>query len=263
MTSSGPDSAIASAPADYSLAAMSITLSPSCPMFKKRVVKTRAEAPKRPREDEEVEQESLVPDIPVKKFHKAVSASRKPVRDVIHSTEAINSLKTQNDSGGDAECNEDGSLKALAERDRVSAVSGPIKPPPANVRVATITDFQPDVCKDFQQTGYCGYGDTCKFLHIRDELKARKPVDKQWETVSNPNVKKAPKTDGEPVPFKCVLCKNDYKSPVKVNCGHVFCQKCFMDRCKVQKRQKCYICGKDTGGAAQPVKASELAAMLA
>lgn len=34
---------------------------------------------------------------------------------------------------------------------------GPIKAP-TNVRTVTVTDFAPDVCKDWKQTGYCGFG---------------------------------------------------------------------------------------------------------
>lgn len=42
---------------------------------------------------------------------------------------------------------------------------GPVKGP-ANVRTITITDFQPDVCKDYKETGFCGFGDTCKVRSI-------------------------------------------------------------------------------------------------
>src|SRR5205807_8001843 len=41
---------------------------------------------------------------------------------------------------------------------------GPIKAP-SNIRTITITDYAPDVSKDYKQTGFCGFGDSCKFLH--------------------------------------------------------------------------------------------------
>lgn len=40
---------------------------------------------------------------------------------------------------------------------------GPIKAP-TNVRTITVTDFAPDVCKDWKQTGYCGFGGKFPFL---------------------------------------------------------------------------------------------------
>ena len=137
-------------------------------------------------------------------------------------------------------------------KEEINAV-GPSKAVAANVRVTTLTDFQPDVCKDFLQTGYCGYGDTCKFLHIRDELRQKKPIDKEWETVA---VKSSKSETSETLPYRCVLCKKDYNFPVRTNCGHIFCQKCFMARFK--RKKECAICGKDTFGACQPIRALEL-----
>lgn len=41
-----------------------------------------------------------------------------------------------------------------------------------NVRTSIRVDYQPDLCKDYKETGYCGYGDACKFLHDRGDYKA-------------------------------------------------------------------------------------------
>lgn len=35
---------------------------------------------------------------------------------------------------------------------------GPIKAA-TNIRTITVTDYSPDVCKDYKQTGFCGFGD--------------------------------------------------------------------------------------------------------
>ncbi|CAH2354569.1 pre-mRNA-splicing factor Cwc24p [[Candida] railenensis] len=153
------------------------------------------------------------------------------------------------------------------EASKVS-VSKPLKAIPVSINRTTVTDFQPDVCKDFLQTGYCGYGDTCKFLHVRDESRQKRAINKEWESVGGKASQKSISevevsgdgSRGSPHPFRCVLCKSDYKSPVITSCGHLFCQKCFLDR--VKKKHACFICGKDTLGVCKPVSKAELAKLL-
>ena len=31
-------------------------------------------------------------------------------------------------------------------------------------------DYKPGICKDFRDTGFCGFGDNCQFLHDRSDL---------------------------------------------------------------------------------------------
>ncbi|KAH9256502.1 hypothetical protein BASA81_005417 [Batrachochytrium salamandrivorans] len=38
---------------------------------------------------------------------------------------------------------------------------------PRFVRATTITDYNPELCKDYNQTGYCGFGDSCIYIHDR------------------------------------------------------------------------------------------------
>lgn len=60
----------------------------------------------------------------------------------------------------------DGTYKGLANQtsfirknpDAPQRTVGPIKAP-TNIRTITVTDFAPDVCKDYKQTGFCGFGD--------------------------------------------------------------------------------------------------------
>ncbi|CAF1259834.1 unnamed protein product [Rotaria sp. Silwood1] len=42
---------------------------------------------------------------------------------------------------------------------------------PANVCVSVRWDYQPNICKDYKQPGYYGFGDICKFLHDRSDYK--------------------------------------------------------------------------------------------
>jgi RING finger protein 113A len=52
---------------------------------------------------------------------------------------------------------------------------------PTNVRVTCRFDYQPDICKDYFETGYCGYGDNCKFAHIREDYKSGSQLEREFE----------------------------------------------------------------------------------
>ncbi|KAL9576761.1 MAG: hypothetical protein Q9212_006838, partial [Teloschistes hypoglaucus] len=128
-------------------------------------------------------------------------------------------------------------------------VVGPIKAP-TNVRTITTTDFAPDVCKDYKQTGFCGFGDGCKFLHAREDYKQGWELDREWEKVGPGGAKNNGKSnrtrataaegnDGEEeeedallatIPFACILCKSSYKTPVVTRCSHYFCEACALKR---------------------------------
>ncbi|CAH7681737.1 hypothetical protein PPACK8108_LOCUS14388, partial [Phakopsora pachyrhizi] len=82
-----------------------------------------------------------------------------------------------------------------------SAKYGPIKGGPDNIRTITVLDYQPDVCKDYKETGYCGFGDTC--------------VESEEE---------------EEVPFACLICREAFKDPVVTKCNHYFCSSCAIKR---------------------------------
>lgn len=143
---------------------------------------------------------------------------------------------------------------------------GPIKAP-TNIRTITVTDFAPDVCKDYKQTGFCGFGDSCKFLHAREDYKQGWQLDKDWEnvtkgkkisgkTVASANRNKAENEDGasdddddavlEGIPFACIICKKPYTNPVVTKCGHYFCEACALKR--YWKYPSCAACGAGTAG---------------
>jgi RING finger protein 113A len=139
---------------------------------------------------------------------------------------------------------------------------GPIKAS-SNVRTITITDYAPDVCKDYKQTGFCGFGDSCKFLHAREDYKAGWALDREWEiktggkkqegrVVSSINKTQDELEDEkdaqllESIPFACVICKEPYKKPITTRCSHYFCQGCAMKR--FRKDPTCAVCGAATGG---------------
>ncbi|PPR01713.1 hypothetical protein CVT24_001589 [Panaeolus cyanescens] len=116
------------------------------------------------------------------------------------------------------------------------------------IRTVTIIDYQPDVCKDYKETGYCGFGDTCKFLHDRGTYLAGWQLDKLAES-SNKQVEDASEDDDnsdEDVPFACLICRKHYTDPVVTRCGHYYCSACAIKR--YAKTPKCLACGAPTGG---------------
>lgn len=58
--------------------------------------------------------------------------------------------------------------------------AGPLRAA-ASVRVTARFDYQPDVCKDYKDTGFCGFGDTCIYLHDRGDTLTGWQLDQQWE----------------------------------------------------------------------------------
>lgn len=148
---------------------------------------------------------------------------------------------------------------------------GPMKAP-TNIRTITITDFAPDVCKDYKQTGFCGFGDNCKYLHAREDYKAGWALDRDWEIST-----KGKKQEGtivasasrggdnneegeteeeikmlEKIPFACIICKEPYKSPIVTKCQHYFCEACALK--KYRKNPNCAACGAGTGGVFNTAK---------
>ncbi|KAI9894604.1 MAG: RNA-splicing factor [Vezdaea aestivalis] len=151
--------------------------------------------------------------------------------------------------------------------DAPSRSVGPIKAP-TNIRTITVTDFAPDVCKDYKQTGFCGFGDSCKFLHAREDYKQGWELDRDWEVgtkgkkLTGKTVASADRRTGgnageaedededesllEKIPFACVICKKPYNNPIVTKCGHYFCEACALKR--YRKTPNCVACGSGTGG---------------
>ena len=58
-------------------------------------------------------------------------------------------------------------------REKAGGAHGPLRAS-AHIRMTVRFDYQPDICKDYKETGYCGYGDSCKFMHDRGDYKSGK-----------------------------------------------------------------------------------------
>ncbi|KAI6037585.1 hypothetical protein EDC04DRAFT_2571129 [Pisolithus marmoratus] len=117
----------------------------------------------------------------------------------------------------------------------------------STIRTATIVDYQPDVCKDYKETGYCGFGDTCKFLHDRGTYLAGWQLDRLAENPKGRIDESESDSDStEDVPFACLICRKHFTDPVVTRCGHYYCSACAIKR--YAKTPKCLACGAPTAG---------------
>ena len=115
---------------------------------------------------------------------------------------------------------------------------------------SVILDQQIPICKDYFLTGYCTYGWSCKFLHIRDRMLTSYALDRMTEKQDLEEAKKELEKQEKQVIGEmnlCSICKKLCSDPVILKCGHIFCKKCAMDRFK-NKITTCFVCGKETEG---------------
>lgn len=103
----------------------------------------------------------------------------------------------------------------------------------------TVVDYQPDVCKDYKETGFCGFGDSCKFLHDRSDYKHG------WQAIEEeePDDKYVIKEE-EKKHNNCAVCGDEFKNPIITKCKHFFCIDCAEKECN----DTCYTCQKPTSG---------------
>jgi RING finger protein 113A len=131
-------------------------------------------------------------------------------------------------------------------------------------------DYAPDICKDYKETGFCGYGDSCKFLHDRGDYKHGWQIDgeldggiqgkyagndfRDKEGAKDIRSYEIDSDEEEALPFACFICKDPFVKPVVTKCKHYFCEKCALTRYKT-KSTKCGACGAQTNGIFKPAKA--------
>ena len=142
------------------------------------------------------------------------------------------------------------------------SASGP-KRAAGNIRNTVRWDYAPDICKDYKETGFCGFGDSCKFMHDRSDYKfgwqlEREMQDGTYGAEDAEDGKYEISSDEDDLPFKCYLCKDSFKTPVVTKCKHYFCEKCALEN--YRKSQRCAACGAQTHGVFNPAK--ELQAKL-
>jgi len=139
-------------------------------------------------------------------------------------------------------------------------IKGPIRAP-ANIRTTVRWDYDPMICKDYKETGFCGFGDSCKFMHDRADYKLGWQLEREEREAEkrereggeeSDDDKYVIDSDDDDLPVKCPICRQVFVNPVVTRCKHYFCEKCALEQYK--KSQRCYECGKQTMGMFNPAK---------
>ncbi len=146
-------------------------------------------------------------------------------------------------------------------RYKVTGSFGPMRAP-SNVRVTCRFDYTQGICKDYKETGRCGFGDGCVFMHDRGDYKTGWELEEEWKKEQHDKEKliregkyKEIKEEDEEYLLKreedqieliCPICQKDFKEPIVTVCGHYFCEKCAIKN--YEKNTKCFNCGKNVMG---------------
>uniref|UniRef100_A0A915DIZ3 Uncharacterized protein n=1 Tax=Ditylenchus dipsaci TaxID=166011 RepID=A0A915DIZ3_9BILA len=119
----------------------------------------------------------------------------------------------------------------------------------ANVR----WDYAPDICKDYKETGFCTFGDSCKFMHDRGDYKHGWEIERDYEASKLTKVKddefvitSDEDEDKSDLPHHCFICRESFKNPVITKCKHYFCESCAIGHYRKSKR--CAVCNVKTDG---------------
>lgn len=138
--------------------------------------------------------------------------------------------------------------------EKAGGAHGPLRAS-AHIRASARFDYQPDICKDYKETGYCGYGDSCKFMHDRGDYKPGWQLEKEWEEkekarkrnaalggddADEAGAEQSDDDDDNELPFACFICRQPFVDPVVTKCKHFFCEHCAL---KVSPFSYLFFCG--------------------
>ncbi|XP_059457289.1 zinc finger CCCH domain-containing protein 1 [Corylus avellana] len=145
--------------------------------------------------------------------------------------------------------------------EKAGGAHGPLRAS-AHIRVSARFDYQPDICKDYKETGYCGYGDSCKFMHDRGDYKSGWQMEKEWDEAEKARKRNLAlgiddvddggvdpgdeDDDDDSLPFACFICRQPFVDPVVTKCKHYFCEHCALKH--HSKNKKCFVCNQPTLG---------------
>ena len=146
-------------------------------------------------------------------------------------------------------------------RHKVTGSLGPMRAS-ANVRVTCRFDYAQGICKDYKETGRCGFGDGCVFMHDRGDYKTGWELEGEWRKEEQekerliregkyrePNEedeKYMLKKDDDEMELNCPMCGEELREPIVTVCGHYFCEKCAIQ--SYEKNPNCFVCRKKVNG---------------
>ncbi|GMR42378.1 hypothetical protein PMAYCL1PPCAC_12573, partial [Pristionchus mayeri] len=129
---------------------------------------------------------------------------------------------------------------------------GPVRAPQF-LRQTVRWDFAPDICKDYKETGFCTFGDSCKFMHDRGDYKHGWELERDFEQgMAEPEQNYEISDEEESFPDNCPICEGPFTNPVVTRCKHFFCERCAIVAFK--KSKKCRVCEQNTAGVFNPAK---------
>lgn len=110
--------------------------------------------------------------------------------------------------------------------EKAGGAHGPLRAS-AHIKVSTRFDYQPDICKDYKETGSCGYGDSCKFMHDRGDYKSGWQLEREYDEMEKVRKRNLAmgvqdseddeddkEEDDDALPFACVICRQPFVDAV-------------------------------------------------
>ena len=101
----------------------------------------------------------------------------------------------------------------------IRAVRGPVRAP-TFLRVTSRWDYEKSMCRDWKECGYCVFGDCCKYIHDRTDLKHGWELEDKWKEMngvidSDNDYTVSSADEDEDIPFKCFMCRKSYTEPIE------------------------------------------------
>ena len=188
----------------------------------------------------------------------------------VYAKEHINSTTGKIENQNMVQVNDPQKIK----KSQISSKFGPVRQM-RNIQHSNGIDYNKSRCKDYFESGYCAFGNSCIFIHDRSDYKSGYDLDLEWDEKNKKkderrkirSKKEQNREELEPedlssedegledyedelvykeIDEQCLICGLDYKMPSLLPCGHIFCDKCAVEH--YQSAKTCFKCKKVTGG---------------